>query len=49
MSQTLPETKEEMLKIVGVTQANFDKYGHQLLEITLEAAANRFGKHFKRY
>lgn len=44
MSQILPETKEEMLKIVGVTKANFDKYGQQLIEITLEAAANRFGK-----
>lgn len=46
MSQILPETEEEMLKIVGVTKANFDKYGHQLLEITLQAAANKFGKHY---
>jgi len=44
MSQSLPETEEEMLKIVGVTKANFEKYGRQLLEITQEAAANKFGK-----
>lgn len=44
MSHSLPETEEEMLKIVGVTKANFDKYGRQLLEITQEAAANKFGK-----
>lgn len=44
MSQSLPETEEEMLKIVGVTKANFEKYGKQLLEITQEAAANKFGK-----
>lgn len=43
MSQILPETEEEMLKIVGVTKANFEKYGRQLLEITQEAAANKFG------
>jgi len=42
MSYSLPETKEEMLKIVGVTKANFEKYGQQLLEITQEAAANKF-------
>lgn len=44
MSNSLPETEEEMLKIVGVTKANFEKYGRQLLEITQEAAANKFGK-----
>lgn len=43
MSHSLPETEEEMLKIVGVTKANFEKYGRQLLEITQEAAANKFG------
>jgi len=46
MSHSLPETEEEMLKIVGVTKANFDKYGRQLLEITQEAAANKFGKNY---
>lgn len=46
MSQSLPETEEEMLKIVGVTKANFEKYGRQLLEITQEAAANKFGKNY---
>lgn len=46
MSQSLPETEEEMLKIVGVTKANFEKYGKQLLEITQEAAANKFGKYY---
>lgn len=49
MSQSLPETEEEMLKIVGVTKANFEKYGRQLLKITQEAAADKFGKvYFKR-
>ncbi|XP_050543933.1 recQ-like DNA helicase Blm [Daktulosphaira vitifoliae] len=42
MSRILPETEEQMLKIVGVTKANFEKYGRQLLEITQEAAANKF-------
>lgn len=46
MAQTLPETEEEMLKIVGVTKANFEKYGRQLLEVTQEAAANKFGKYY---
>lgn len=44
MSYSLPETEEEMLKIVGVTKANFEKYGRQFLEITQEAAANKFSK-----
>lgn len=44
MSQSLPETEEDMLKIVGVTKANFEKYGRQLLEITQEASANKLGK-----
>jgi hypothetical protein len=44
MSQSLPETEEEMLKIVGVTKANYEKYGRQLLKVTQEAAADKFGK-----
>lgn len=46
MSHSMPETEEDMLKIVGVTKANFEKYGKQLLEITQEAAASKFGKNF---
>lgn len=46
MSHSMPETEEGMLKIVGVTKANFEKYGRQLLEITQEAAASKFGKNF---
>ncbi|XP_025411035.1 Bloom syndrome protein homolog isoform X1 [Sipha flava] len=42
MSQSLPETEEEMLKIVGVTKANYEKYGRQLLKVTQEAAADKF-------
>ncbi|KAK9507480.1 hypothetical protein O3M35_007332 [Rhynocoris fuscipes] len=33
MSKELPRNEEEMLKIVGVTKANFDKYGKELLTI----------------
>lgn len=50
MAQSLPETEEEMLKIVGVTKANFEKYGRHLLEITQEAVANKFGLNYlKQY
>lgn len=46
MSLSMPETEEDMLKIVGVTKANFEKYGRQLLTITQEAAADKFGKYY---
>lgn len=34
MSLNLPETREEMLAIAGVTHANYEKYGRDLLKIT---------------
>lgn len=48
MSLNLPETKEEMLKIVGVTHANYEKYGRDLLKITIKYAEerNKFSKYF---
>ena len=42
MSVELPETPEQMLQVPGVTQANLDKYGSQLLEITVKYSAERF-------
>ncbi|XP_008211497.1 Bloom syndrome protein homolog isoform X1 [Nasonia vitripennis] len=41
MSQQLPESEEDMLKIPHVTKANFDKYGKALLDITQKYAAER--------
>ncbi|XP_014298440.1 recQ-like DNA helicase Blm isoform X1 [Microplitis demolitor] len=41
MSQQLPATKEEMLKIPHVTEANFNKYGKVLLQITERFAAEK--------
>ncbi|XP_075220748.1 Bloom syndrome helicase [Lycorma delicatula] len=41
MSRELPESEENMLSIVGVTSANFKKYGKQLLEITQQYAAEK--------
>lgn len=41
MSTTLPDSKEQMLRIPHVTQANFDKYGQQLLDITMDYSAQR--------
>lgn len=48
MSLNLPETKEEMLKIVGVTLANYEKYGRDLLKITMKYAEerNKFSKFY---
>lgn len=43
MSKQLPQTEEEMLNIVGVTKANFDKYGKQLLDVIEGFAAVRDG------
>lgn len=44
MSQQLPESEEDMLKIPHVTKANFDKYGKALLDVTQKFAAERCGK-----
>ncbi|XP_054288029.1 uncharacterized protein LOC129003759 [Macrosteles quadrilineatus] len=41
MSLKLPETREEMLKIIGVTHANYEKYGKDLLKITSKYAEER--------
>ncbi|XP_039292591.1 Bloom syndrome protein homolog [Nilaparvata lugens] len=41
MSRDLPESEMEMLKIVGVTKANFEKFGKPLLEITQAYAAEK--------
>lgn len=41
MSQVLPKSEEEMLKIPHVTRANYKKFGEPLLKITQEAAARR--------
>ncbi|KAG8295979.1 hypothetical protein J6590_067568 [Homalodisca vitripennis] len=41
MSLTLPESREEMLTITGVTQANYEKYGRDLLKITCRYAEEK--------
>ncbi|XP_060844582.1 recQ-like DNA helicase Blm [Rhopalosiphum padi] len=41
MSQLMPETEDDMLKIDGVTKSNFEKFGQPLLEITQQAAAEK--------
>uniref|UniRef100_A0A8D8WUX2 RecQ-like DNA helicase BLM n=2 Tax=Cacopsylla melanoneura TaxID=428564 RepID=A0A8D8WUX2_9HEMI len=41
ISQNLPETEEDMLKIEGVTKANFDKYGKELLHISQQYAGQK--------
>ncbi|XP_042866090.1 Bloom syndrome protein homolog isoform X3 [Penaeus japonicus] len=41
MSKSLPESEEEMLRIPHVTKANFDKYGHSLLDVTQRFAAQK--------
>ncbi|XP_012267844.2 Bloom syndrome protein homolog [Athalia rosae] len=41
MSQQLPATEKEMLKIPHVTKANYDKYGKALLDITAKYAAEK--------
>nr|CAD7576275.1 unnamed protein product [Timema californicum] len=43
MSQSMPECAEDMLKISHVTQANFDKYGQALLQVTQQYAAEKLG------
>lgn len=44
ISQNLPECEEDMLKIEGVTKANFDKYGKELLMISQQYAGQKLGK-----
>jgi superfamily II DNA helicase RecQ len=44
MAREMPETPEEMLRISHVTEANFKKYGHELLKITQEYAQVKLGK-----
>lgn len=44
MSKSLPESEEEMLRIPHVTKANFDKYGHSLLDVTQRFAAQKLGE-----
>lgn len=44
MSQQLPESEEEMLKIPHVTKANFEKYGKDLLDVTRQYAAEKISK-----
>lgn len=41
MSLNLPETREEMLAIPGVTQANYEKYARDLLKITARYAEEK--------
>lgn len=41
MAQKLPETEEQMLAIPHVTQANFVKFGKELLQITQQYAAEK--------
>lgn len=41
MSRKLPETQSEMLTVVGVTRANFEKYGKPLLKITQQYAEEK--------
>lgn len=43
MSKLMPESEDDMLKIDGVTKANFEKFGQPLLEITQQAAAEKSG------
>lgn len=46
MSDRMPETEAEMLQIPHVTQANFVKYGKDLLIITQQYAAEKMCKHY---
>lgn len=46
MAETMPETEEEMLLIPHVTQANFIKFGRDLLTITQQYAAEKLCNFF---
>ncbi|XP_050439513.1 recQ-like DNA helicase Blm isoform X2 [Adelges cooleyi] len=41
MANALPQNKDDMLKIEGVTKSNYEKYGEPLLEITKQAALEK--------
>lgn len=43
MASKMPETPEEMLCLPHVTKANFEKYGKQLLDITLRFSLQKIG------
>jgi hypothetical protein len=38
----MPETPEQMLRCSGITPANLEKYGKQLLDVTIGFAAQKF-------
>lgn len=40
----MPESEEEMRNVPHITQANFEKYGKVLLDITQGYAAQKIGK-----
>lgn len=42
MSEEMPESEADMLKIPHVTKANFEKYGKELLEITQQYAGEKW-------
>lgn len=42
MSIQMPETPDEMMRLPGVTKANFEKYGQKLLAITVSCSAEKF-------
>jgi hypothetical protein len=42
MSIQMPETPEEMMRLPGVTKANFEKYGQKLLNLTVKYSAEKF-------
>lgn len=44
MSRKMPTSEAEMLNIVGVTKANFDKYGKILVDIIEGFAAAKDGE-----
>lgn len=47
MSIKMPSTEEEMKQLPHVTQANFDKFGKELLEKTCSYAAEKLCKYFR--
>ncbi|RXG58489.1 Bloom syndrome protein-like [Armadillidium vulgare] len=48
MARTLPDNEEEMRKVPHITQANFEKYGQVLLDITQGFAAQKLGVGFRK-
>lgn len=41
MAEKLPESPTEMMQLPHVTKANFEKFGHELLEITMKHAIEK--------